>query len=231
MKKFLLWSLCMLLLVQTVAFAQECGGVALKEGSGFEMANFDAKGKENGKIIYKIIKVDKEGPFTVFNIEMESFSGKGKSDFKNVYQMKCDGNVVSMDAKSMINQEQLKSFQNMEMKFTYDNIEYPTKYAVGDKLKDASVKGTGQSGPMGVSFDMNIKNRNVTGQENITTPAGTFDAYKIKSDLGFEMKMGFPVRMEMETISYRAPGVIWDIKTETYRKGKLMGHTELTKIY
>jgi hypothetical protein len=230
MKNLLLWSLLTLLFAQAASFAQECGGVAIKEGSGFEMASFDGKGKDIGKIVYKIVKVMQEGPFTVFSIEMESFS-KGKSDLKNTYQMKCDGNVVTLDAKSMINQEQLKSFQNLDMKFTYDNIEYPTKYTVGEKLKDASVKGTGQSGPMSVNFDMLVKNRTVEGQENITTPAGTFDAYKIRSDMAFEMKMGFPIKMEMESISYRAPGVIWDIKTETYRKGKLMGRTELTKIY
>ena len=112
-----------------------------------------------------------------------------------------------------------------------DNIEYPTKYVVGDKLKDASVKGTGQSGPMAITFDMLVRNRSVEGQEKITVPSGTYDAYKIKSEMAFEMKMGFPVRMEMESISYRAPGVLWDLKTETYRKGKLIGYSELTKIY
>ncbi|MCE7072051.1 MULTISPECIES: TapB family protein [Dyadobacter] len=231
MKKLLLWSLLLLFFIQTKSIAQDCGGLVLKQGSGFEMMNYDGKGKETGKIIYKILDVSTEGAFTVFNIEMEAMNPKGKSELKNVYKMKCDGNVISMDAKSLISQEQLKSFQNMEMKFTYENIEYPTKYNVGDKLKDASVKGNGQSGPMAVNFDMMIKNRSVTGQEKLTLPAGTFDAYKIKSDLSFEMRMGFPVKMEMESISYRAPGVAWDLKTETYRKGKLIGRSELTKIY
>lgn len=230
MKNLLLWSLLTLFFVQT-AIAQECGGLAIKEGSGFEMTNFDGKGKEIGKLIYKITKVTQEGGFTLMSIEMESTDNKGKSDFKNNYQLKCDGNVITLDAKSMINQEQLKSFQNLDMKFTYDNIEYPTKYTVGEKLKDASVKGTGQSGPMAVNFDMLIKNREVLAAENITTPAGTFDAFKIKSEMAMAMKMGFPIKMELETISYRAPGVLWDIKTETFRKGKLMGRSELTKIY
>jgi hypothetical protein len=125
----------------------------------------------------------------------------------------------------------MKSFENMEMKFTYDNIEYPTKYSVGDKLKEASVKGTGKSGPMAISFNMLIKNRTVAGQEKLTIPAGTYDAFKINSDMHMEMVMGFPVKMEMQSVSYRAPGLIWDLKTETYRKGKLMGYSELSKIY
>ena len=231
MKKLLVWSITMLFSISTLSFAQDCGGLTMKEGSGFEMTNFDGKGKDIGKMIYKITKVANEGSASIISLEMEFFNVKGKSELKNTYQMKCDGNVISVDAKSLISQEQLKSFKDMEMKFTYDNIEYPTKYNVGDKLKDASVKGTGQTGPMGVNFDLLIRNRSVVGQEKITTPAGSFDAYKLKSEMAFEMKMGFPVKMEMESISYRAPGVIWDIKTETYRKGKLIGSSELTKIY
>jgi hypothetical protein len=49
--------------------------------------------------------------------------------------------------------------------------------------------------------------------------------------MNMEMVMGFPVKMEMQSVSYRAPGIVWDLKTETYRKGKLMGYSELAKIY
>ncbi|NIJ53094.1 TapB family protein [Dyadobacter arcticus] len=231
MKKFTLWILLCLSAFSTPSVAQECMGFNLKEGSGFEMNNFDGKGKPSGKLIYKIAKIASEGASTVFSVDMESLDTKGKSQLKNSYKLKCTGNVLIMDASSMINQEQLKSFQNMEMKFTYDNIEYPTKYSVGDKLKDASVKGEGKSGPMGITYNMHIKNRTVASQEKLTVPAGTYDAYKINSDLNMEMVMGFPVKMEMQTISYRAPGIIWDLKTETYRKGKLMAYSELSKIY
>lgn len=231
MKNLILWSIMCVTMFSANVLAQECAGFTLKEGSGFEMNNYDGKGKAIGKIIYKIAKVSKEGANTVFTVDMESLNTKGKSELKNTYQMKCDGNVMSMDAKSLISQEQLKSFKDMEMKFTYENIEYPSKYAVGDKLKDASVKGEGKSGPMPVNFNMLIKNRTVTGQEKLTVPAGSFDVYKINSDMNMEMVMGFPVKMDMQTISYRAPGIVWDLKTETYRKGKLMGYSELTKIY
>lgn len=213
------------------SLAQECAGFNFKEGGGFEMDNFDGKGKALGKLVYKVAKVAREGSNTVVTIEMESFNSKGKSELKNSYQMKCDGNTLTLDAASLISQEQLKSFQNMEMKFTYENIEIPGKLNTGDKLKDASVKGEGKSGPMPVNFNMLIKNRTVAGQEKLTIPAGTFDAYKISSDLNMEMLMGFPVKMEMQSVSYRAPGVVWDLKTETYRKGKLVGYSQLAKIY
>ncbi|SDE06208.1 hypothetical protein SAMN04487996_103236 [Dyadobacter soli] len=231
MKKLILWSIACIMVLSVRSFAQECAGFAFKEGSGFEMNNFDGKGKSLGKLTYKIAKVTQEGANTVVMIDMESFNAKGKSELKNTYQMKCDGNMLTLDAASLISQEQLKSFQNMEMKFTYDNIEIPSKLSAGDKLKDAAVKGEGKSGPMTVVFNMLIKNRTVVGQEKLTIPAGSYDVYKINSDMNMEMVMGFPVKMELQNVSYRAPGIIWDLKTETYRKGKLMGYSELAKIY
>lgn len=231
MKKLIAWSLVCIIASVSQVRAQECAGFIFKEGAGFEMNNYDGKGKDVGKIIYKIVKVSTEGSATLVSIEMESLNSKGKSELKNTYQMKCDGSMLVLDAASLINQEQMKSFQNMEMKFNYENIEIPSKLNVGDKLKDASVRGEGKSGPMSVNFNMSIRNRTVAGQEKLTIPAGSFDAYKITSDLNMEMVMGFPVKMDMQSVFYRAPGVVWDLKTETYRKGKLMGYSELAKIY
>jgi hypothetical protein len=229
LKSVYLSVVCVLLC--TLSYAQECVGITMKAGSGFEMNNFDGKGKPTGKLIYKIASVTKEGPNTVFTIDMESLDNKGKSELKNNYKMKCDGNVLMLDASSLISKEQMKSFENTEMKFTYDNIEYPAKLAVGQKLKDASVKGDGTSGPLAITFKMLIHNREITAQEKLTTPAGTFDTFKISADMTMETKMGMNMKFEMNTVSYRAPGVIWDVKTETYRKGKLMAYSELSKIY
>ena len=145
--------------------------------------------------------------------------------------MRCKGNVLSLDAKSLVSQEQLKSLENFQMKFTSDDIEYPAKLTVGDKLKDASLKGEGSSGPLAMTMNMLIFNRKVESQEKLTIPAGTFDAYKVTSDMTMETQMGMKIKFDIQAISYRADGVLWDLKTESYRKGKLVGTTVLSKIY
>ena len=230
MKRFL-FILTFTIVCAVSSYAQECMGYTFKAGNGFEMNSLDGKGKLIGKMTYKIVSVAKEGATTLITIEFESTNTKGKSELKNTYKMRCDGNALTLDASSLINPEQLKSFENFQMKFTSTDIVYPAKLSVGDKLKDASLKGEGMSGPMAVVFNMLILNRKVESQEKVTTPAGTYDAYKITSDMNMETKMGFGIKMEFQTISYRTPGVIWDIKSETYRKGKLMGTMELTRIY
>lgn len=231
MKNRFLLLIAFLLLSIAGSFAQECFGVKMKVGSGFDMANYDGKGKLTGNISYKIVKVSQEGGLAVITLDMEVFDPKGKSQLKNSYQMKCNGSTLMLDASTLINQDQMKSFENFNMKFTSSNIEYPTKLTVGEKLKDASLKGEGTSGPMAMTINMLISNRNVEAQEKVTIPAGTFDAYKLTSDMKMETKMGFGITMDINTISWRAPGILWDIKSESYRKGKLISRSELTKIY
>lgn len=227
----LLFSFLFAILCIVKAQAQDCMGTTLKAGSGFDMDSFDGKGEPAGKMTYKIASVTNEGGTSVITIEFESFNNKGKSELKNKYKMRCNGNSVMLDANSLISQEQLKKFENFNMKFTSEDIEYPVKLSVGQTLKDASLRGEGTSGPLAIAINMLISNRKVESQEKLTIPAGTFDAYKISSDMTMETKMGLSGKMEFHTISYRAPGVLWDLKSETYRKGKLMATTELTKIY
>lgn len=215
----------------SMSWAQNCMGVELKAGSGFEMNSFDGKGKAIGTMVYKITDVKSGSGNTIISVAVEMFNSKGKSESKNSYSMKCDGNTLTMDAKSLINEEQMKSFKDMQMQFTSKDIELPNNMSVGQQLKDASLEGHGMSGPIPISFSMQNVNRKVEKKESITVPAGTFDAFKVTSDINMETKMGVGMKMEMQSISYRAPGVIWDIKTETYKKGKLMGSTVLAKIF
>lgn len=83
-----------------------------------------------------------------------------------------------------------------------------------------------------MTMSMAMTNRKVDGQESITTPAGTFNAYKITSDVAFDNRaMGIPIRSTMKTVSYRTNDLLFDVKSETYNKnGKLMGYTLLSKI-
>lgn len=195
------------------------------------MANFDGKGKPSGTLKYKFAKVAQEGGFTVVDIVLESVSTKGKSEYTQKFTMKCNGNESFIDASSLVMEDQMKSFESFNMKFTSNDIVYPNRLSVGEGLKDASLKGTGDMSGIPITFDMNITNRKVAAQEKVKVGAGEFDAYKITATNKMTTKTIANISLEIESISYRAPGVLWDIKTETYRKGKLMGTSELSKIY
>lgn len=234
MKKISFTLAIMLCLMLTFsAKAQQCFGLSLKEGSGVEMASYDGKGKSNGTIRYKYTKVTSSGESTVVEIDFEQFDNKGKSQAKNSYKMRCDGNEIQIDGASMISDQQKQAFKDYKMTFTSNDVYIPQKLSVGQSLKDASVKGTG--GPDGQTnlFKLSMENinRKVVSEEQITVPAGSFKAFKVTSDLVSTMQMGFPIKFQFQTVSYRAPNVLWDIKSETYSKGKMIGYTELIKIF
>ena len=67
-------------------------------------------------------------------------------------------------------------------------------------------------------------NRKVTGKESVTTPAGTWDAWKISYDGQFRAKIGpIGIPVNFKAIEWYVPG-FGIVKTETYSKnGKLEG--------
>lgn len=231
MKNWIIVLIGVTLLAPLTLRAQECMGIVLKEGSGFEMVTSNEKGKQTGRLLYKIKKVSKSGADTVIDIDVESFDAKGKSQMANSMQMRCNGNELRVDASTMMLQDQNKQYEAFDMKFTSKDVIFPAKLSVGQTLPDASLHGEGSSGPMAMTTDMTITNRKVEAQETVTVPAGTFDTYKVTSDMNVTSKTLVKIALDFNTVSYRSAQVLWDVKTETYRKGKLIGISELSKIF
>ena len=122
---------------------------------------------------------------------------------------------------------------NMQMKMEGENMEYPATLSVGQKLKDAKMKisFTTEGMPMTMDMNFNIVNRKVEAKENITTPAGTYECFKISYET--ESVTGM-MGQNMTTIM---KAVQWynmeagDVKTANYNgDGKLLSYTLLTAI-
>jgi hypothetical protein len=74
-----------------------------------------------------------------------------------------------------------------------------------------------------------ITDRKVVGKESVTTPAGTFDCFKITSNSTIKTKTVVGITMEFSAIEWLAPKAAI-VKSESYKKGKLQGYTLLTKL-
>jgi hypothetical protein len=124
------------------------------------------------------------------------------------------------------------NMKDMEMKLKTNKLTYPGKLSVGQKLSDGQMDADLiNGGNTMATMSMTMTNRQVEGQQSVTTPAGTFDTYKVTADMNFENRvMGINIKKSMRVVSYRTNNQILDIKSETYNKnGKLMGYTLLTK--
>lgn len=197
----------------------------LEEGATFEYTNYNKKNKVEGKVNYTVVDVNTSGSSTSAIMKMKYQDEKGEELFESEYGYTCEGNVVTIDFESLISEQMLSQFKDMEMEVTGTNIELPNNLSVGQELPDANVSISMSMG--GINMDMNVDtvNRKVEKKESITTPAGTFECVVIYSETKTKMMLAnktFPNRIWLtESIGM--------VKQENYNKnGKLMNSSVLT---
>jgi hypothetical protein len=214
--------------------AQDCLGMALKPGMGYEMQSFSAKDKPNGRMTYLVRNVRKEGAATVVDIEFQSFDEQNKArQAPSKIQYTCTGDELVADLSGMA-MGAGQAPKDTEMRMKANKLAYPRTLTDGQKLPDGQMEADFyKNGSVMVEMSMVIANRLVGPKESLTTPAGTFEVNKVSADMDMKSRvMGIGIPMSMKSVSYRAGNTIFDVRTETYNKsGKLMGYTVLTKVY
>ncbi|TAE24775.1 MAG: hypothetical protein EAZ91_20100 [Cytophagales bacterium] len=231
--KSLLFLIVLLLPVRLMA--QDCLGMPLKAGMGYEMQSFSAKDKPNGRMTYLVKDVRKEAGATVVEIEFQSFDEKDKSrQAPSRIKYTCTGNELVADLSGLAMGANQQTFKDSEMKIKANKLAYPRTLTSGQTLADGEMDADFYTnGQLMMEMSMRVTNRTVGPKESLTVPAGTFEINKVSADM--EMKnrvMGIGIPASLKTVSYRAANQLFDIRAETYNKnGKLMGYTVLSKIY
>ncbi|TRX57721.1 hypothetical protein FNH22_15030 [Fulvivirga sp. M361] len=223
MKKNLLLSVAICLTVNVVTYAQCNPFFNFKEGSKWELTNYNGKGKIEGRQENEIKELKANGDGWDASLHMVLYDKKDRVVYDKNIEMGCAAGVVTLDMTRLISDEQLEAFQDMNMKLEMDNIEIPSGLEVGMTLDDGSVILTGDL-PMTVK--VTVTDRKVESKENITTPAGTFECYKISYKVATKMLMN----IESTGVDYISKNVGM-VRTETFNKsGKLVGYSEITKL-
>jgi len=216
-----------ILLSAIFAKSQECNlYIPDREGAKLEQTNYNAKGKVESvqTMVVKKVSTTPKGK----KVDIHSVIKNVKGDEPPVevdYTMWCRNGEFFIDLKRFVSGEYLAS---VDAKVTSDDMGYPANMSVGQKLDNGSVSvAMGASGgPTTMTMTVNITNRRVTAEEDVTTDAGTFHCYKIEYDVDTKMVMSFKMK-GAEWIA-KDVGVI---KSESYnKKGKLTAYSLLTKI-
>jgi len=184
------------------------------------------KGNESGKMTYTISNVKKTGSSTTATINSEFVDAKGKTITKGTNNVKCENGMMQMDMKVFIpaaQQEQMKS-GTANANDVY--LEYPANMQVGDQLKDGKLSMDYESGSgLKSSIDISITERKVEGKETVTTPAGTWECFRITAHNKIVSKIaGIGIPINMDVTEWFAPG-FGIVKTESKT-----GKTEITSI-
>jgi hypothetical protein len=192
-----------------------------------EYKQYDKKGGLTGSSIQKITDIKKSAGSTEVQIASESFDAKGKSLGSMQLSARCEGGIYYIDMKNLLGQQSMESYKDMDMKIEGGNLEIPSSMKTGDLLKSGDMKISFSSGGMTImNMNFSITNRKVEAVENLTTPAGTFECYKISFDVATKMM----VNIKTKGVEWYAKGVGM-IKSETYdSNGKLLGSNVLTAL-
>src|ERR1043165_1110459 len=163
--------------------SQDCSNYYyLQNNKTVEMTITNKKGNESGKMTYSISDVKKNGSTTTATINSEFTDAKGKSITKGTNNVKCVSGVMQMDMKVFIPAAQQEQMKSGTANASDVYLEYPANMNVGDQLKDGQLNMNYESASgLKSSIEISITERKVEGKESVTTPAGTWECFKISA--------------------------------------------------
>jgi hypothetical protein len=233
MKSFI--SILILLFISSIVSAQDCKNFFyLTRDAKFEITLYDGKSNEIGKQEWKIDDLKNDGTAWSAKVKTKFTDKKGRDGAKAQGVYKCIGGTLNADIKMSLPQEQMQAFKNMDVKGNDAYLEYPVNLMTGQVLRDANYKmETWNKGSLVAIVSFNVLNRKVEGKETVTTPAGTWEAYKINYNSLFKVEVGSTGRgipMNFKITEWFVPGY-GIVKSETYNNnGKLVGSSQLTSL-
>jgi DUF3108-like len=223
------------ILLTLVLDAQDCAGYYyLTDNSSFIMTTYDRKEKESGVITYKISNVSKDGNTTTADFNSEAVDAKGKTISKGSGKYKCSNGIIYVDARVSLPSEQMEAYKNMDVKADEVYLEYPANMTIGQDLADGNFKMTiSKDGSTFSNVTFKQVNRKVESKETVTTPAGTWECFRITSEGQFKASIGdsgIGIPFNFKSTEWFAPG-FGIVKTETATKtGKLAGSSMITSV-
>lgn len=219
-----LFFILFLSVVTTYGFAQCNAYYVLKKGTSWQVSNFNAKGKFQGKTIQKVIEYKSTSNGFEATLEVISEDDKGEQFMAGTTSLTCEDGVVYFNLEDMLPDETMKSIESFNVSVDGTNMELPNNMKVGQALKDAQLTMNVDATPLKMKFIVNVTDRKVEAEETLKVPAGSFDCYKITQKI-YTKTM---VKVESNTVEWYAKGVGM-VKSETYnKKGKLAGYSLLT---
>lgn len=230
MKKHLILTVTFLI-VSTALIAQyDCSKFyPFSEGATSQLTLYNAKGKTEGTMEYKVVAINVENGKTVATINTKLADDKGTEISATEYTATCKDGTVSIDFNSLMRPGMMDQFGDMDVdaKVTGTDLDLPNDLSVGQTLPDAEMNIAMSFSGMNMNMSTFITDRKVVGKETITTPAGTFECYVIEQSMNMKSMAS---NQKMRSKSWIAEGV-GVVKTEDYKKnGKLRGMSLLTSF-
>lgn len=217
-----------LFFLTTFLAAQDCSSFyRFVENATYEYGLFDQKDKPEGRMLYRVSNVAETADGFSADIHSKIIpEKKNQETMETDSKITCTDGTLQMDL-SMNFSQMMSQFSSMEVTMEGEPLLLPAKLEAGQTLPDATSKiKTAMNGMNLMSVNISVTDRKVEGKESITTPAGTFECYKISQTTHVKTIMG----KTYQSVEYYAEGVGL-VQSETYGKnGKLEGKQVLLSL-
>lgn len=224
MKQFILILILSSLSINIMSSQDNCSRFyPFVEGTTYQITNFDKKGKTVGVFDYKVTDKRILDSSEVVTITSDVKDKNGELMISSTYDISCTNESISLDFKSLISPQIFDQYSDFDVDITGTNLVLPNQLFIGQELDDASLLMVIK---MGITMNMqiDITNRKVIDQEEISIPIGSFNCYVIT--YSSSLKMG--VTRSGTTKQWYAEG-FGLVKQEEYnKKGKLISSSLLT---
>lgn len=228
-KLFLLLNFFLAMGCITSLIAQDCKVFfPVEKGTELTMKSYNAKDKLTGSTINKILDKQVDGNLLKVIYSSRSLDEKGKEIGSGQLEVRCEAGLFYIDMKNYLSDEMMAAYKDMTVEIeTKNNMQFPSTLDIGTTLPDADITAriSNQGIPM-FAMVVKITNRKVEGKESITTPAGTFECYKMTYDVETKTMM-----------TIKTKGAEWfaenvgSVRSESFDKnGKLYGYSVLESL-
>ena len=212
----------MLIKAQEIFFPSKVGVV-------LEYKSYDKKDGETGTTRYTITEVNKMGKDMDITYLILKMDKDKKVQFEDEITVNYKDDKLFLDMSNIFRQSILREKGELPKNFKISGTDVvtPSYLKVGDKLPNSHVNMAIKRGIINIKIAINITDRTVEALEDITVPAGNFEAYKINSKMSAKASI---INKTSTSSEWLVKG-IGMVKSESYdKKGELESYTELVSI-
>jgi hypothetical protein len=231
MKKWFLIPASALLMAFTSS-TQSSGGCEgyymIEKGVTLEYKDYSAKDKLQGSQLTTITELSDVAGVLNATVHSISKDDKDKVTTEGDFNFTCSNGEITIDMKSMMDQEMMEGFEDMEVSIDQSNLVYPATFTEGQSLPDGTLTmKISSSGMVIMTMVMEVVDRKVEKFESVTTPAGTFDCVKLSQTTKMDMGM---MKTTVKSIDWFSKS-IGSVRNESYDKdGALQSYRVLTQV-
>ncbi|SDX56979.1 TapB family protein [Hymenobacter psychrophilus] len=190
----------------------------------------DGRGKTTGFVHQRVVSLgteqNKKKTQTTNTALLKSgtYDAKGRLLYLRDLTFRCRQDTAFTDGLDQLNPAQLSSFRDRLLTYSPSPLPWPNQPAVGSELPSGGIMVDVRSSAVDIAkVYATVSKRRVTGQETVTTPAGTFACYKVEAELetATVARADLKLASTMRVVDYYAPAVGL-VKSEMYdKKGRL----------